>query len=130
MTENRDALAFFGGELQPVPRTPPIRVREKSQTSYCVLPEVLVPDAEGSNNPELLAPGITSSRLGIVTFGALSERRSVVGLKPGDPGSPGEAPKVPMPGEAPKGPVLDELIPAVGLKLRDPGAPGKAPKFC
>ena len=88
-----------------------------------------MPVAEDPNSPELLAPGITSSRLGIVTFGALSEGRSVVGLKPGDPGSPGEAPKVPMPGEAPKGPVLDELM-AVGLKLRDPGAPGKAPKFC
>ena len=89
-----------------------------------------MPDVEDPNNPELVAPGITSSRLGIVTVGALREGRSVVGLKLDDPGSPGKAPKVPMPREAAKGPVLGTLVPAVGLKLGDPGSPGKAPKVC
>ena len=89
-----------------------------------------MPEAEDPNNPELLAPGMTSSRLGIVAFGALGEGRAVVGLKLGDPGAPGEAPKVPIPREAPKVPRFDPLVPPFGLKLGDPGAPGKAPKFC
>jgi hypothetical protein len=71
-----------------------------------------VPDAEDPNNPDLLAPGITSSRVGIVAFGALRELRAVVELKLGDPGAPGEAPKLPIPGEALR---VDPLSLAFGL---------------
>jgi hypothetical protein len=41
--------------------------------------ELLVPAGDG-NNPELLTPGITESRLGLVGFGELDEGRAGVGL--------------------------------------------------